>query len=50
VRSGFLPAGGGLRLPTDAVSWVALLLIALAALMLVEAVRLLARSRRPAAA
>jgi carbon starvation protein len=50
VRSGFLPAGGGLRLPTDAVSWVALLLVALAALMLVEAVRLLARSRRPAAA
>jgi len=54
MQAGFLPAGGALRLPADPVPWVALILVALAAVLFVEALRVLAglpapaRDRRPA--
>jgi carbon starvation protein len=50
VGAGFFPASGGVRLPAEPVPWVALVLVVLAGLMLVEAGRVLARSRTRSAA
>jgi carbon starvation protein len=43
----FRTATGGWTLPTDPVPWIGLVLLALAALMLVEAIRVLASLREP---
>lgn len=48
IRSGFFGAGWVPKLPGDPVPWVALILAGLALLVLVEAVRVVARTRRVA--
>jgi len=48
IRAGFFAEGWTVKLPGDPVPWVALILVALALLVLVEAVRVLAWGRRAA--
>jgi carbon starvation protein len=44
---GFRTADGGWKLATDAVPWAGVMLLALAALMLLEAIRILLTLRQP---